>query len=153
DGGGEGQKTTEKDQKITERDTKDPKTTDQATLAISATSATSAISATSATSTTLATSATSTTASTTPTDREEELAYFLKGRREGAKRLEMKKEMKKRIRALQKWIDVEVKPIKEYSNILAMKKIGDNQLLIVERPVLDIVANLPKVVYRRRYGI
>lgn len=50
DGGGEGQKTTEKDQKITERDTKDPKTTDQATLAISATSATSAISATSATS-------------------------------------------------------------------------------------------------------
>ena len=71
--------------------------------------------------------------------------------------------MKKRIRALQKWIgfceiphssvDIEVKPIKEYSNILAMKKIGDNQLLIVERPVLDIVANLPKVVYRRRYGI
>ena len=71
--------------------------------------------------------------------------------------------MKKRIRALQKWIgcfvnsnshiDVEVKPIKEYSNFLAMKKIGDNQLLIVERPVLDIVANLPKVVYRRRYGI
>ena len=71
--------------------------------------------------------------------------------------------MKKRIRALQKWIgcfeypishiDVEVKPIKEYSNILAMKKIADNQLLIVERPVLDIVANLPKVVYRRRYGI
>ena len=71
--------------------------------------------------------------------------------------------MKKRIRALQKWIgcfihsnspvDVEVKPVKEYSNILARKKIGDNQLLIVERPVLDIVANLPKVVYRRRYGI
>ena len=71
--------------------------------------------------------------------------------------------MKKRIRALQKWIgcfehlisyiDVKVKPIKEYSNILAMKKIGDNRLLIVERPVLDIVANLPKVVYRRRYGI
>ena len=56
DGGGEGQKTTEKDQKITERDTKDPKTTDQATLAISATSATSATSITSAT------SATSTTA-------------------------------------------------------------------------------------------
>ena len=44
DGGDEGQKTTEKDQKITERDTKDPKTT-------------------SITSTTLATSATSTTAS------------------------------------------------------------------------------------------
>ena len=43
DGGDEGQKTTEKDQKITERDTKDPKTT-------------------SITSTTLATSATSTTA-------------------------------------------------------------------------------------------
>ena len=43
DGGDEGQKTTEKDQKITERDTKDPKTT-------------------SITSTTLATSTTSTTA-------------------------------------------------------------------------------------------
>ena len=52
DGGGEGQKTTEKDQKITERDTKDPKTTDQATLATLAISATLATLATSATSTT-----------------------------------------------------------------------------------------------------
>ena len=63
DGGDEGQKTTEKDPKITERDTKDPKTTDQATLATLAISATSAILATSTTSTTLATSTTSTTAS------------------------------------------------------------------------------------------
>lgn len=45
DGGGEGQKTTEKDQKITERDTKDPKTTSttSTTLAISATSTTASV--------------------------------------------------------------------------------------------------------------
>ena len=71
--------------------------------------------------------------------------------------------MKKRIRALQSWIgasapclsrvDIEVNPIKEYSNVLALKQIADDQLVIIERPVLDIVANLPKVVYRRRYGI
>ena len=45
DGGDEGQKTTEKDQKITERDTKDPKTTSitSATLATSATSTTASV--------------------------------------------------------------------------------------------------------------
>ena len=37
--------------------------------------------------------------------------------------------------------------------MLCFSKLSDDALLIVERPILDVVANLPNVVYRRRYGI
>ena len=37
--------------------------------------------------------------------------------------------------------------------MLCCKPVEKDELLIIERPVLDIVENLPKVVYRRRYGI
>lgn len=37
--------------------------------------------------------------------------------------------------------------------MLCCKPLQGREVMIVERPVLDIVANLPKVVYRKRYGI
>ena len=41
----------------------------------------------------------------------------------------------------------------EYSSMLCCNPVGKDGVFVVERPVLDIIANLPKVVYRRRYGI
>lgn len=50
-------------------------------------------------------------------------------------------------------VDVQTNYLTNYSCMLCFSMLSDDALLIVERPILDVVANLPNVVYRRRYGI
>lgn len=98
---------------------------------------------------------------------------YLRGMKNVMKRIQLLKwdvklmhrtrDVKKKVKCLNEWIgewewwfwflDMDVKPISEYSSMLCCKPVEKDELLIIERPVLDIVENLPKVVYRRRYGI
>ena len=78
---------------------------------------------------------------------------YLRGMKNVMKRIQLTRDVKKKVKCLNEWIDMDVKPISEYSSMLCCKPVEKDELLIIERPVLDIVKNLPKVVYRRRYGI
>lgn len=50
-------------------------------------------------------------------------------------------------------LDVVTKRLANYSNIISMLPMGEKEMLLVERHLLDIAASLPKVVYRKRYGL
>ena len=50
-------------------------------------------------------------------------------------------------------LDVTAKKIANYSNIICFLPMGEKEMLLVERHFLDIAASLPKVVYRKRYGL
>ena len=41
----------------------------------------------------------------------------------------------------------------DFSSVLCCEKLSENEVVVIERSILDIASNLPKVVYRKRYGI
>ena len=46
-----------------------------------------------------------------------------------------------------------MKVLVDFSSVLCCEKPNENGLVVIERSILDIASNLPKVVYRKRYGI
>ena len=52
-----------------------------------------------------------------------------------------------------KVLHISGKRLSNYGNIVSFQHISKRKLLLVERHLLDIAANLPKVVYRKRYGL
>ena len=45
------------------------------------------------------------------------------------------------------------KRLSNYGNIVCFERISKRKMLLVERHLLDIAANLPEVMYQKRYGL
>ena len=63
------------------------------------------------------------------------------------------KKYRKLAKRAAKVLHISGKRLGNYGNIVCFEPIGKRKLLLVERHLLDIAANLPKVVYRKRYGL
>ena len=63
------------------------------------------------------------------------------------------KKYRKLAKRAAKVLHISGKRLGNYGNIVCFEHIGKRKLLLVERHLLDIAANLPKVVYRKRYGL
>ena len=46
-----------------------------------------------------------------------------------------------------------MKVLVDFSSVQCCEKLNENGVVVIERSILDIASNLPKVVYRKRYGI